>query len=585
MSGYYQKIGSTYYDVNTIYLSYTSGTKADATNFFNTNGVDLNSIFEKCSNQTQNLSVGYSFKDTFQSKYFTPTATCSVTSDTGSATISITSAAFNKLEITGSGTATIEGKSGTSTYSKSFTGLTPDSNYSYTCTPSNTGTSPAATTTAVSGTATTVTTNTLPIIKSVTAVPASATSITVSWGATGASDCSYSYVSIGRATTSGGTIASLTTNTSLNTFADNTISVGKTYYYTVTPYNKSNIAGTAVTVSVDSFLNTTIDTFTFSSISGLSATTGWIAFNVKISNFTYALLTTNAKNPVNKSTFIYPDPKNPNNINAQYAIQFDSDVSLTFTLLVYNNSTGDKYNGSTTPLAQEIIYKIKSATDTDVVSATNPGYYYWLSVIVVGAGGGGGGGGKGSAGGGGGSGGYIIHNCKLETQDSSTTSYFIDYRQGGFIQGGGAGGGDGTGGSFGSFGNSYVRFTLKNCTSYMFTAECGIGGAGGSSNSANQIHYDPNNKINDYTYGGLGNVSGYKYTGCTITEYTVTAYGTQTNLAVINYGTNASTQNNIGGKLSRADNTGNGGNGGTGGGSGGNGNPGTWSTTCYYLQP
>ena len=121
-TGFYQKIGTTYYDVSSIYRPYTSGTKASATNCYDASGVDLSDIFAPVSNQTQNLSVGYSFKDTFQSKYFTPTATCSVTSDTGSATISITSAAFNKLEITGSGTATIEGKSGTSTYSKSFTG-------------------------------------------------------------------------------------------------------------------------------------------------------------------------------------------------------------------------------------------------------------------------------------------------------------------------------------------------------------------------------------------------------------------------------------------------------------------------------
>ena len=156
MSGFKQQIGVNYYDLSAIFLPRSSGPTAATSHFISPDGNDLSLLFVPLSNQPCNLTVNYNCSSLYQSKYFTPTAAYSTTTSVNGATISISSAAFNSLAITGSGTATIAGVSGTTTYSKSFTGLLPASNYTYVCTPSNTGTSPAATTTAVSGTATTL---------------------------------------------------------------------------------------------------------------------------------------------------------------------------------------------------------------------------------------------------------------------------------------------------------------------------------------------------------------------------------------------------------------------------------------------
>jgi len=439
MSGYYQKFGTTYYDLNTIFSSYVTGQdKADTTKFTNSSGIDLNYIFKKVSNQPTNLTVNYGFKSAFQSIYFTPTATCSISSDTNSATISITAAAFNKLEITGSGTQTISGVSGTLSYSKSFTGLAPDSNYSYTCTPSNTGTSPAATNTALAGTATTVSTNTLPIVKGVTAVPASATSITVSWGATGASDCSYSNVNVGRSTTSGGTLTSLTTqNNTTNTFTNTGLTAGTTYYYTVTPYNKTGSAGTAVTCNSTTTLNSTITTFTFKNVSGTTdttilntitaATSGTISFNATISNFTSATLSNG-----NNSATIGAD-FTTGTISLAMAPSYN-----TYTLSVYGGitvvtsqitciATYTEYTvPGTAPINANNQYSLNDSTITGYP------FYYWYGVI--GGGGGGGGGGYhyngGGAGGGGGGGGAFASGYRSYTGTTASVNFNVNMLRG-----------------------------------------------------------------------------------------------------------------------------------------------------------
>ena len=565
MSGYYQKIGSTYYDLDTIFLPFTSGTKS-TTNFKKADGVDLGSVFQPYSNQPTNLTVNYGFKDVFQSKYFTPTASCSITSDTSSATISITSAAFNSLAITGSGTATITGVSGTSSYSQSFTGLNPDSNYSYTCTPSNTGTSPASTT-AVTGTASTVTTNTLPIIKGVTAEPASANWITVSWAAAGQIDCNYSYVTVGRATSGGGAITLLTLDSVTNKVSvTDTISAGTTYYYTVTPYNKSNIAGTAVTVSATSFLNTTIDTFTFRSIVGTSETTGWIGFNVKISNFTYAILTTDAANPKNNSAIIIPDPENPLNINTQVPIQFNTALSLTFSLLVFNSGDEKKYNGSLTPLKSVITYTLQTVTAPNPLgdSVNTFGFFYWMKVIVVGSGGGGGGASDqngGGNGGGGGSGGYTSYSQSISSnQQLACRGCNINV---GVAQAGGPASGDGGRGSSGTNGNTSINIIIGT-SEYIFTAYCGHGGAGGGS-GGNSGYYGQ--KENNFVFGQAGSVS---------------ATGPAGNIVVSNYGSNASSGQQAG-TLGLSNNAGDGGGGGGYKNNGTGGNAGLCSFALYYI--
>jgi len=566
MSKYYQKIGDNYYDLNTIFLPFTSGTKS-TTNFKNSDGVDLGSVFQPYSNQLTNLIVNYGFKDLFQSRYFRPKATCSISSTSTSATISITAAAFNSLAITGSGTATITGVSGTSSYSQSFTGLNPDSNYSYTCKPSNTGSSPAATTTVYDGSSTTIPVNTLPLIKGVSASPASANWITILWGATNQSDCSYSYVTVGRATTSGGAITLLTLDSVTNKVSvTDTISAGTTYYYTVTPYNKSNIAGTAVTVSATSFLNTTIDTFSFSSISGLSSTTGWIAFNVKISNFTYATLTTGTT-----IVEIYQTTE-----LIQKAIQFNTAVSVQFTLSVYNSPDGLQYNGSTTPLTRVITYTRSAVTSVPADNANTFGYFYWLDVILVGSGGGGGGGSKrhgGGNGGGGGSGGYISYS---ENIDSIGQKACRGYNKSVGIAslGGLEGDGDGSSGYYGPNGDTSISFFIGPIN-YYFKANCGIGGKGGTG-EGNSGYY-PNNNDGTYFFGETG--------GITATKAAVA-------LAVYNHGVHA-LQNVPGagmgaGKLGLTNNAGDGGNGSAGyGGSGAradNGNPGLCSFALYYLS-
>jgi hypothetical protein len=479
MSGYYQKIGSTYYDLNTIYSSYTSGTKADATKFTNSNGIDLNSIFEKRSNQTQNLSVGYSFKDTFQSKYFTPTANCSISSDTGSATISITSAAFNKLAITGSGTATITGVSGTSSYSNTFTGLTPDSNYSYTCKPSNTGTSPDATTTVLDGTATILSTNTLPIIKNVTAGPASATSMTVSWGATGASDCSYSYVTVGRTVDIGGTPTLLIVNgitkiyNSSYSLTDIGLTVGTTYYYTVTPYNNSNIAGTAVTVSAKSPLASVLTTFTFNSVAS-STTVNYIKFNVNVSGCSSASIVDDR--PFATATSI---TLTNGAFNGTVDVPFSSSYG-TFTLSVYGGI-------STLTSSKTFTYGFASHSTANPVmqtySNTTSKYFpYYINYTVIGGGGGGGGGGAnqnsgywGFGGGGGGSGAYLSTANNLS---ATSQGYYINLAGGG----GGAGGGNtnnGIGGNGGDGGFSMFWLYLNGQNTTPSIAYNVLGGGGG----------------------------------------------------------------------------------------------------------
>jgi len=569
MSGYYQKIGATYYDLNTIFSSYvTSNTKADATKFTNSSGIDLNSIFEKVSNQPTNLTVNYGFASAFQSNYFTPKATCSITSDSSKATISITDAAFNSLAIIGSGIATITGVSGTSSYSQSFTGLAPDSNYSYTCKPSNSGTSPAATTTVLNGTSTDVSTNTLPIIKNVSATVYDSSSITISWAATGTSDCSYSYVAISSSTSSSGTYSSITGATKIlnttTTFLNKGLSAGTTYYYAVTPYNKSGSAGTSVYVNATSFLNTTINTFTFSSISGVSSTTGWIAFNIKISNFTYATLTTGTT-----KVEIY---QTTGSVEIQKAIQFDTAKSLTFTLSVYNSPGGGEYNGSTTPLTSVITYtsNTDNAIHTPNQDTNTFGYFYWMDVILVGSGGGGGGGSVqhgGGNGGGGGSGGYISYSESINSVGQNACHAFS--KTVGIASAGGKDDGDGKIGYYGPNGNTSISFYIGNIT-YYFQAACGIGGAGGSSRGDSA--YYPNSKDgNNYVYGETGSVYATK---------TVTSMQT---LTLINLGKHAGS-GQPGGKLGLTGSAGDGGNGSAGYGSNGDsGNPGLCSFNLYYL--
>jgi hypothetical protein len=477
-TNYKQLVGSTDYDLNTIFLS-KSANAADATNFTNSDGKDLNQLFEKLSNQPCNFTVNYGFADKFQSRYFTPKATVGTTIGRNSATLNFTSAAFNNLAITGSTTGNITGVSGTSSYSYSLIGLLPDSNYSYTCTPSNSGTSPDASTTKVNGTVSTVNINTLPLVKGASVTVASYSSLTISWGATNQSDCSYNYVKVGRSTTSGGeqTLLALASSTNIpNTtysLTDAGLTQGTTYYYTITPYNTSNEAGTAISSNNTTPRNTTINSFSFSSVIGTSSDGGYIRFNVNISNCSSASI----KDNNSQSTAVDITLTN-NAYNNTISVPFTTGYG-TFTLTA-KGGTADKTATVT------FSYGNRTYTSSD---SNYSGYVFWRNCNVIGGGGGGGGGGSngnsaggGGGGGGGGAGGNSRGGSSFEASSSDTINITI------VIGDGGNGGGntnDGEGGTGDTGGTSSLRIILANQkVDNTVSATGGTGGAGGKKNDA-----------------------------------------------------------------------------------------------------
>jgi hypothetical protein len=476
-TGFNQLVGSTYYDVNTIFLSKTQNT-ADATNFFNANKKDLNELFEKYSNQLCNISVNYGFANKFQSKYFTPKATCSPTVGTNSVTLSFTNAAFNYLAITGSGSATITGNSGTDTYSKTFNTLLPDSNYSYSCLPYNTGTSPAAPATQLNGSSIPISVNTLPLVKGASVTIASYSSLTISWGGTNQSDCSYNYVKVGRSTTSGGaqTLLSLNGNNSIpnSTYSltDGGLTQGTQYFYTITPYNTSNVMGAAISSYNTTPLNTTINSFSFSSVTGTSSGGGNIIFNANISNCSSATIKDN-----NSQSIPTPITLANNAFNNTVSVPFTTGYG-TFTLTA---------KGGTADKTATVTFGYTNTTytsDNTSYNNTNSGRVFWCAVDVIGGGGGGGGGGSngnrsGTGGGGGGGGGGGKSSGGYSFTASSPDTIQITIAKGG----GGNGGGntnDGYGGKGSTGDTSSLRIQLtNNSIDSTISATGGTGGDGG----------------------------------------------------------------------------------------------------------
>jgi hypothetical protein len=503
-TGFNQYINGNYYDLNTIFLPKTKNA-ATATNFFNnTTGVpaDLNQIFEAVSNQPCNFTVNYpGFDKSFQSKYFTPTANVSASVGTNSVTLNFTNAAFNRLAITDSSSATITGVSGTSNYSQTFSNLLPDSKYSYTCTPSNTGTSPFAPSTPVTGASTTVKPNTLPLVKNFTATPTSATAVNLSWGATNQSDCSYTYVIINKYDAGAQTTSAITLSGSsnipntYNAFTNDTTVAGNSYTYTLTPYNSSGASGASVSYSVTMALATAITTFTFNSVTGTSSTGGTITFNITLSNYTSATLSDGGNNIVTLTPATYTA--------STKSISFDTSRP-TFTLTVKGGFT-DLISTKT------FTYTNKTYTSTDTTSTS--GYVYYMNCDVIGGGGGGGGGGAGGnghnyggGGGGGGAGGNSYGGLTYITSLSETIQITI-------VTGlGGTGGGntnDGFGGDGGGGGLSSLRLKLTNNTiDATITATGGIGGSGGKQNSTR----GSNGSVGSPIISDTVQHSGYYYT-------------------------------------------------------------------------
>jgi hypothetical protein len=469
-TGFNQYINGNYYDLNTIFLPKTKNA-ATATNFFNnTTGVptDLNQIFEAISNQRCNFTVNYpGFDNSFQSKYFTPTANVSASVGTNSVTLNFTNAAFNRLAITDSSSATITGVSGTSNYSQTFSNLLPDSKYSYTCTPSNTGTSPFAPSTPVTGASTTVKPNTLPLVKNFTATPTSATAVNLSWGATNQSDCSYTYVIINKYDAGAQTTSAITLNGSsnipntYNAFTNDTTVAGNSYTYTLTPYNSSGNSGAAASYSVTMALATAITTFTFNSVTGTSSTGGTITFNITLSNYTSATLSDGGNNIVTLTPATYTA--------STKSISFDTSRP-TFTLTV---------KGGFADLISTKTFTYTSRTYTSN-NSTDSGRVFWCDYTVIGGGGGGGGGGAnadngywGNGGGGGGSGGIVASGTSCTASAVTTFNIYIS------VGGGGDGGGN-TNNGYGGTGKDGESSVFTMASPYLsFTVTGGKGGTGG----------------------------------------------------------------------------------------------------------
>lgn len=500
-TGYTQTIGSVQYDVSEYFLAYTSDPKASATNFVigatsTVAGADLNTKFQKRSNQLNNLTLNYSnLTDYFQAKYFTPIATVSVTNYTTSGTINISSAAFNKLSIVkGTTTTTLTGVSGTTDYSQNYTGLNPDSKYSYTVTPYNTGTSPVATTTQLNGTSSSINIITLPIVKGFSTAAASATQINLAWSATGASDCSYSYVSIVRELvtainpqvingvripgyyvySNATTLSSKTLNT-ITSFSNTGISQNTTYRYTITPYNSVDVAGTALTGNATTPLDAKLNVFTFNKIDG---TNGNIYFDISLSNFTSATLRDN--NPTLNKVDISPS-SGTYNYEGTTPISYNSAYG-TYTLTVKGGPSDLTKTCTCTYINKA--YTVSDSTVTNV-------YPYYTSYTVVGGGGGGGGGGSagttknawGEGGGGGGSGGTVSTTVgRVSTYTSINVSITVGT--------GGDGGGntsDGRGG-VGKVGSSSTLYISNiNILNTETGGDPGLGGGNGKTDQGGRF--------------------------------------------------------------------------------------------------
>ena len=374
------------------------------------------------------------------------------------------------MAITGSGTASITGVSGTSNYSQSFTGLAPDSIYSYTCTPSTTAT-------AATGTATSLIANTLPIIKSVTAV-ADATSITISWAATNQSDCSYSYVTIGSTTSSTGTYTIITGASKIvkttNSFKNTGLSLGATYYYAITPYNVLDSVGTVSYVNKSMPFDPKITTFTFKSLTASGGGAGTMTFNVNISSCSSASIKQN--DPSSTATAI---TLTSNAFNSTVDVPFtDLSVSKSFVLTL----------GGVTVVTKTITFTTSNVTyNTAGPWNTVTGMVYQVDWLIIGGGGAGGSAGDGTAaagGNGGGAGGLHYTSTFSGWKQTTTTIGTIN----GLITIGAAGaggyifGGNGTSGYYG--GDSSIAITLSSDNiDIIYSATGGKGGYGGSNDS------------------------------------------------------------------------------------------------------